>query len=198
VISAVVLAAGLSRRMGKPKLLLKLGGWPVIRQVVTLVQAAGVDDVVVVVGHEKESIREALSGLPVRFAENPTPEAGLAGSIRAGLGALAPATEAVLIALGDQPSLPPDVIPRLVQTYRETSRPVVAPLYQGAQGNPVLFAASVFAELAALSGDRGARSVVEKDPGRVATVPFDLPMPPDLDTPEEYEALKSALARPPS
>jgi molybdenum cofactor cytidylyltransferase len=184
--------------MGKPKLLLKLGGWPVIRRVVGLVRAGGVDDVVVVVGHEKETLREALTGLPVRFSENPTPEAGQASSIQAGLRALSPTTEAALIVLGDQPSLSPEVIPRLLEAYRQRTSQIVAPVYQGAQGNPVLFAASMFPELMSLTGDRGARVVLEKDPGRVTTVPFDFPVPADLDTPEEYEALRDALAPPPS
>jgi molybdenum cofactor cytidylyltransferase len=184
--------------MGKPKLLLRLGGWPVIRRVVALVRAGGVDDVVVVVGHEKEALREALTGLPVRFSENPVPEAGQAGSIQAGLRALSPTTEAALIVLGDQPLLPAEVIPRLLEAYRRTGTPIVAPAYQGVQGNPVLFAASVFPELMTLAGDRGARAVLEKDPGRVTTVPFDFPMPADLDTPEEYEALRGGLAPPPS
>jgi len=190
VIAGIVLAAGLSRRMGRPKLLLDWGGKPVIRRAVEQVRAGGVDEVVVVLGREAQGIREALSGLPVRFVENPEPEAGQASSIACGVSALGPAASATLIALGDQPALPPDVIPRLLQTFRETGKAVVAPVYRGAQGNPVLFASAVFPELRGLTGDRGARSVVEKDPSRVALASFDLPMPADLDTFEDYERLR--------
>jgi len=190
VIAAIVLAAGLSLRMGRAKLLLDWGGRPVIRRAVEQVKAGGVDEVLVVLGREARAIREALSGLSVRFVENPEPEAGQAGSIACGVSALGPAVSAALIALGDQPALPPEVIPRLLQTFRETAKTIVAPLYRGVQGNPALFAAAVFPEVRALTGDRGARSVVEKDPGRVALVSFDLPMPADLDTFEDYERLR--------
>ena len=190
MIAGIVLAAGLSLRMGRPKLLLDWGGKPVVRRVVERVKAGGVDEIVIVLGHEGQAIREALKGLPVRFVENPEPEAGQASSIACGVAVLGPAVSAALIALGDQPALPPEVIPRLLQAFKETGKPIVAPLYRGVQGNPVLFAAAVFPELRALTGDRGARSVVEKDPPRVALVSFDFPMPADLDTFEDYERLR--------
>jgi len=190
VIAGIVLAAGLSLRMGRPKLLLDWGGKPVIRRAVEQVRAGGVDELVVVVAREAAAIHEALSGLPVRFVENPKPEAGQASSIACGVSALGPAVSAALIVLGDQPALPSEVIPRLLQTFRETAKAIVAPLYRGVQGNPVLFAAVVFPELRTLTGDRGARSVVEKDPARGTLVSFDLAMPADLDTLEDYERLR--------
>lgn len=176
--------------MGRAKLLLDWGGRPVIRRVVEQVTAGGIDDLIVVIGHEGDAIREALSGLPVRFVRNPSPEAGQGSSIACGIAALAPGVHAALIALGDQPALPPEVIPGLLQTFRETGKSIVASLYRGVQGNPVLFAATVFPELRSLTGDRGARVLLEKDPDRVAWVPFDLPMPADLDTPEDYRRLR--------
>src|SRR3972149_4160035 len=165
-IAGVVLAAGLSLRMGRAKLLLDWGGRPVIRRAVEQVKAGRVDEVLVVLGHEAPTIREALKGLPVRFVENPEPEAGQASSIACGVSALGPGVGAALIALGDQPALPPEVIPRLLQTFHETGKAIVAPLYRGVQGNPVLFAAAVFPELRALTGDRGARGGRAPRPGR--------------------------------
>jgi molybdenum cofactor cytidylyltransferase len=149
-----------------------------------------VDELIVVFGDEGEAIREALKGLPVRFVLNPEPEAGQGSSIGCGVSALPPGVRAALIALGDQPALPAEVIPRLLQAFRETGKSIVAPVYRGVQGNPVLFASALFPELRSLIGDRGARALLEKDPDRVALVPFDLPMPTDLDTPEEYERLR--------
>ena len=190
MIAAVVLAAGLSRRMGRPKLLLDLGGAAVIRVSVERILAAGIDEVVVVTPPDAAGLAAALDGLAVRYAVNADPAAGQATSIVAGIRALAPETDAALIALGDQPTLPADVIPALVRARAETGRPIAAPVYRGERGNPVLFAASVFPELCALSGDRGARGVIERDAARVALVPFDVPMPPDLDTPDDYARLR--------
>jgi molybdenum cofactor cytidylyltransferase len=190
VIAAVVLAAGLSRRMGRPKLLLDLGGAPVIRRTVERILTAALDDLIVVTPPSAAEITAALDGLPVRYAVNADPAAGQATSVVAGIRALAPETDAALIALGDQPTLPTDVIPALVRARAETGRPIAAPVYQGERGNPVLFAAAIFPELCALSGDRGARGVIERDAARVALVPFDVSMPPDLDTPEDYARLR--------
>lgn len=186
--AAIVLAAGLARRMGRPKLLLDLGGKPVVRWSVESL-LPHVDDVVVVTGPDDDGIRAALAGLPVRFAMNPRPEAGQGSSIAIGMRALAPGTAAALVGLGDQPRLPEGVITALLRAREETGSAIAAPVYRGTQGTPVLFGAEVFGELAALHGDAGARSVVQARPERVARVPIDAPMPPDVDTPEDYARL---------
>jgi len=190
VTAAIVLAAGLSRRMGRPKLLLTLEGRPVIRHTVERMLAAGLSDVIVVVGPEHEAIRQALEGLPVRLAVNPTPEAGQASSVRRGIQAVSPLATVALIALGDQPWVSADVIHRLLAALAAPGKRIAAPRYADGLGNPVLFAADVFPELLALTGDRGARAVVEKDASRLAVVDVAQAMPRDLDTPEDYERLK--------
>jgi molybdenum cofactor cytidylyltransferase len=188
VIAAVVLAAGLARRMGRQKLLLQLQGKPVVRWAVERV-APHAGEVVVVTGQDDVAIREALAGLAVRFAVNPTPQAGQGSSIAVGVAALPPWTRAALIALGDQPRLPDAVVPALLAAFARSGRPIVAPVYRGTQGTPVLFASEVFAELRALTGDAGARAVVNARPERVERVSFDLAMPPDVDTPEDFTRL---------
>ena len=188
MIAAVVLAAGLARRMGRQKLLLKLQGKPVVRWAVErLVPHVG--DIVVVTGQDDAAIREALSGLSLRFAVNPSPQAGQGSSIAVGVAALPPWTQAALIALGDQPRVPDAVVPALLAALERAGKAIVAPVYQGAQGTPVLFTAQIFAELKALTGDAGARAVVTRHPERVERVSFDLPMPPDVDTPEDFARL---------
>lgn len=190
MVAGVVLAAGLSRRMGRPKLLLPIDGRPVIRRTVEALAGAGLADLVVVVPPESEALRTALDGLAVRFAVNPAPEAGQAGSVVAGVAALAPGTTAVLIALGDQPDLPRAVLAGVLERHRAGGATIVAPRYREGRGNPVLFTSTVFPELLRLTGDQGARAVVEADAARVALVSFDIPMPRDVDTPEDYESLR--------
>ncbi len=188
MIAAIVLAAGFARRMGRQKLLLSLQGKPVVRWAVERL-LPHVDDLVVVTGQDDAPVREALAGLAVRYAVNPSPQAGQGSSIAVGVGALKPWTRAVLIALGDQPRIPDTVVPRLLEALGRSGKAIAAPVYRGTQGTPVLFASEVFAELRALTGDAGARAVVQARPERVESVPIDAPMPPDVDTPEDYARL---------
>ncbi len=188
-----MLAAGLARRMGQVKLLLPVGGQPIVRHAVEGVRAAGLDPVLVVTGPAPAPIEAALAGLGARIVVNPTPEAGQAGSVRAGIAALPETVDTVLIALGDQPALAPTIIPALLAAHRASGRPIVAPRYQDGPGNPVLFDRVIFAELLALQGDQGARPVIAREPARVEWVALDLPMPQDVDTPADYEKIRSAL-----
>ena len=173
MIAGIVLAAGFARRMGRQKLLLQFEGKPVVRWAVERL-LPHVEDVVVVTGQDDSAVRDALAGLEVRFTVNPRPQEGQGSSIAVGIAALKPWTRAALIALGDQPKTPD---------------PIVVPVFQGTQGTPVVFAREVFPELSQLTGDAGARSVVSARPQRVEGVAFDLPMPLDVDTPEDYARL---------
>src|SRR5262249_30575017 len=137
-IAAVVLAAGLSRRMGTSKLLLAYEGTTVLRRATERVLAAGVWGVIVVVGPEHDAAARALAALPVRFAVNPRPEVGQGSSVGAGVRALAPGTTAVLIALGDQPGVPPSVIPALLEAIKARGKSIAVPRYADGLGNPVL------------------------------------------------------------
>lgn len=189
MIAAVVLAAGASRRYGAHKLLLPVQGQPLIRRTVEQVLASRVEGVVVVLGRDAEAVRQALAGLPVRCVVNPDYREGMSSSLRAGIEALGPEVEAALIVLGDQPSVGPEIVDRLIESYRNAGKPIVVPSYHGVRGNPVLFAASLFPEIREVQGDQGAREVISRDPGRVLEVAFALPAPRDVDTPEDYEAL---------
>ena len=193
MIAAVVLAAGLSRRMGQAKLLMPVGGRAIIRYVVESVLAGGVDSVWVVTGPDVEPIEAALAGFEVQIVVNPAPEEGQAGSVRTGIAALPPSVEAVLIALGDQPSLAPSIIPALLAARRTSPKLIVAPRYRDGQGNPVLFKREIFPELLRLTGDQGARPIIQKEPARVEWVELDLPMPPDVDTLDDYEKIRANL-----
>jgi molybdenum cofactor cytidylyltransferase len=189
MIAALVLAAGAARRFGSQKLVHPVRGEPLIRAAVDRVVAAGPEQTIVVVGRDGAAVRHALAGMPVTIVENPHPERGLSSSLRAGLAMVPGNAVAVLVTLGDQPIDRDEVFPALVARFGGDDAPIVAPRYQGVQGLPVLFARSVFPELEALTGDRGARSVVERDPSRVAYVDFDFPMPRDVDTPADIAFL---------
>ena len=188
MIAAVVLAAGLARRMGRQKLLLQLQGKPVVRWAVERI-LPHVEDVVVVTGADDAAIRQALADLPVRFAVNPRPQDGQGTSSAVGVGALKPWTRAAKVALGDQPRIPDAVVRTLLESFQTSGKAIVAPVYRGVQGTPVVFSSEIFAELRALGGDAGARAVVAAHAERVERISIDLAMPPDVDTPEDYAKL---------
>jgi molybdenum cofactor cytidylyltransferase len=194
VISAIVLAAGRSLRMGQRKLLLDLDGKPLVRWAVEGVLPL-VSDVIAVTGPDAAAVHDALAGLPVRFAVNPRPEDGQGTTIAAGAQALGPATDGALVVLGDQPWLPSEVVPALLETFRTSGAAIVTPVYRGVQGTPVLFASSIFPELRVLTGDAGAKPVVQRDAVRVVRVPFDVDMPLDVDTPEDLARAMAWRAR---
>jgi len=169
-VSAVVLAAGAARRLGRLKQLLPWGGQTMLEHVVDTVLASAVDEVVVVLGCQAAVVQQALASRPVRGVVNAAWEEGLATSLRAGLAAVSPQAEAALFVLGDQPRLTSQTINRLLAHYRTTRCPIVVPVYLGRRGNPVLFARSLFPELLALQGDVGGRVLLEKQRADVAEV----------------------------
>jgi molybdenum cofactor cytidylyltransferase len=188
MITAIVLAAGFARRMGRQKLLLEFRKKPVVRWSVEAV-LPHVGDCVVVTGEDDAAVRAALAGLAVRFAPNARPQDGQGSSIAVGAAALKPWTTAALVVLADQPRTPAPVIPALLAAHASSGKPIVAPAYRGTRGTPVLFSSEVFPELRALSGDTGGRAVLEAQPERVHVVPLDIAMPADVDTPEDYARL---------
>ena len=196
MIAGIVLAAGRSSRLGRPKQLLPLHGEPLIRHTLRQVLASSVDEVIVVTGHKADEVRVAVADLPVECVFNPDAAAGQSTSVRAGLAALSPDVESVVFVLGDQPGVDPSVIDALITAWRASRSPVVAPRYQDRIGNPVLFDRRVFPELAQLEGDAGARPVVRayQDTGELQMVPVGGAAPPDVDTEADYAALIAALS----
>jgi molybdenum cofactor cytidylyltransferase len=170
-------------------MLADLAGRPLVRHAAERVLASGVDDAIVVVGREGEEVRAALEGLAVRCVENPNAAEGMGASLAVGLRALPAAADAAVVALGDQPTIAPDVIDRLIATWRATGKPIVVPIYAGVRAHPVLFARAVFAELLAVRGDQGGRDVIGRDATRVAHVELDVPVPVDVDLREDLMKL---------
>ncbi len=192
--AGVVLAAGLGRRMGGPeKLLLPVGGVPLVRRSAGTLLAAGLSPVVVVVGADAgaEAVGRALSGLPVRLAVNPRASEGMGTSLALGVSVLPPGARAVAIALGDMPQVEPDTLRRLLEGQRETGAGIVVPTWRGRRGHPVVFDLCRYREeLRGLGGDVGAREVLAAHPADVLEVEAGDPgVVADVDTPEDYRAL---------
>jgi molybdenum cofactor cytidylyltransferase len=192
VITAVVLAAGTASRFGSQKLLAPFGGATLVRRTVENVLASQVSEAMVVLGRDGEEVRGALAGLPVRFVTNPDFRSGLSSSLCAGVEAIEPSTLAAVIVLGDQPGVTAAIIDQLIEEGKRSGRPIVVPDYAGVRGNPVVFDATMFAELRTIEGDQGARAVIARDPARVATVYFPFDMPADVDTPEDFARLNQS------
>ncbi|MFC7134818.1 MULTISPECIES: nucleotidyltransferase family protein [Salinibaculum] len=158
----VVLAAGTSTRFeGRNKLLQTVGGQPLVRHAAEPLLAGHLTDVVVVVGHEAARVGEALAAVDVRVAENPDYGEGQSTSVRTGVDvAQRNGADAVLVALGDMPSVSVRTVARLVATYESGEYTALAAAYRGDRGNPVLFDAAHFDALRSLSGDVGGREIL--------------------------------------
>jgi molybdenum cofactor cytidylyltransferase len=187
---AVLLAAGASTRMGRPKQLIPLDGIPLVVRAAEAALASSAWPVVVVLGANAGAIRPSLAKLPVLIAENSAWAEGMAASIRAGVTTLqqfSRALEGAVVALCDQPAFSAAVIERLVAAQRATGASMVAARYGGRNAAPALFLREYFPVLAALTGEEGARHLLNENTSRLATV--DLPeLAVDLDTPEDYAA----------
>ncbi len=191
MISAIVLAAGLARRFGAAKPLALYQGKPLVRHVVNRLERAGVHEIVVMVSQPDRAYMAALDGVrtSTRVVLVDHPEMGMSRSLYIGISVLDPRTEAMIVALADQPTIQRTVVRSLVREWQATRSHIVAPVYRGERGHPVLFDAVVFPELYAITGDRGAREVVERDASRVRLVQIDADVPKDVDTPEDLAAL---------
>lgn len=191
-IAVIVLAAGRSERMGSSnKLLAPIDGAPMIARVVDTVLETRLRPVVVVTGHDQEAIRAALQDRDVTFAHNPDHAAGLSTSLRVGLGAQPADVEAALVCLGDMPEVRSADIEALVAAFNPIEgRSICIPMYEGRRGNPVLWAARYFGELASIEGDVGGRPLLDKYAEEVCRVPVnDAGVTVDVDTPDQLSAL---------
>jgi len=189
-IVGVILAGGGSSRLGRPKQLLPLGDRPVLAHTLAHALAADLDSVIVALGHEAATVQERIDFAGAQVVVNDAYREGQSTSLRAGLAALPPDTDAALFILGDQPLIGAAVHDALIAARRATGAPIVMPTYEGVRGNPVLIARELFPELAEVTGDQGARGVIRAHSAAVHEVA--IPGPPltdDLDTKEDYERL---------
>jgi molybdenum cofactor cytidylyltransferase len=193
MITGVILAAGTSSRLGRPKQLLDLGGRTVLQRVLDAALAASLDEVVVVLGHGAGEIGETLPvSHRVRIVVNQDYLEGQSTSLRAGLRAAREEAEAVVVLLGDQPGVRPEAIDDVVHAWGAGAGPVVQASYRGIPSHPTLLGRAVWPEVEALSGDEGARGFIAADRSRRTLVEVGGEPPADIDTEEDY---RRALSR---
>lgn len=193
-VAGIVLAAGTSSRLGtRPKQLLPWQDTTMLGWVVRRAEASILDEVVVVLGHEAEAIRRHVALRRARFVEAVDFQEGCTTSIRAGLDALNPQSDAVVLILGDQPGLEPETIAAVVEGWRHMQAPIMRVSYRGRSGHPMLFAKELFGHLKALHGDKGVWKLCDAHPEWLREVEVDRPHPGDVNTWEDYTKLTSGL-----
>lgn len=192
-ISGLILGAGASQRLGPPKQLLPFRGTTLLGWVVQQAErAASLDEVVIVLGRAANEIREQVDFGAARVVENPVFTEGCASSYKAGLAAVNPESQALMIILGDRPGITPDVIDRLAEEWRSTESLISLCSYNGRKGHPMIFAQPMFEQLAALHGDKAAWKLVDANAALVQEVEFKLPFPDDVNTAEDFERITKA------
>jgi len=196
VISAVLLAAGNSTRMGKLKQLLPFGTSTILEQVIDNLLGSVVKEIVVVVGHRAEGVIKTASSKPVKVVLNSDPEQGMSTSIIAGLNAVDSQAQAFMIALGDQPLIDGWIINRLIEEFHHHDKGIVIPTYQGKRGHPIIFARKYRHELLALRGDVGGREIVRNHLEDILEVAVNCEgIYLDIDTPQSLSVCRSKLKK---
>jgi len=187
MVSAILLAAGESRRMGKLKQLLPLGNTTVLGRAIDNLTASKIEDIIVVLGYGAEDVEKRIDDRPVRIAINPDYRRGMSSSIKVGVEALHEDAEAVMLALADQPFIDSSTIDHFINESQKGGKGIIIPTYRGRRGHPVIFSIKYRNELMALEGDVGARDIILTHPEDILELPVDCEgVIIDIDTAEDY------------
>jgi CTP:molybdopterin cytidylyltransferase MocA len=193
-IAAIVLAAGLSRRMGAFKPLLPFGDSTVVESCINNIRSAGVEEIVVVIGHRSDDVRAQLDHYPVTFAVNPTPDSEMSVSIALGVDQVRDETKAILITPVDHPAVPSEIIKAVIDEWRRSEFKLIQPEYESRGGHPVLVDLSYRDDLRHLSPQTGLRSLFVEHREQVLRLPVSSPLVArDMDTWEDYLDLHLAV-----
>jgi len=189
MLSAILLAAGESKRMGALKQLMPLGKSTLLEQAIDNLLNSSVDETIVVVGHKAEEITRAIASRPVKIVLNPDYQHGMSTSIIAGLKKVDPKSQAVMLSLGDQPLVESGTINQLIDAFNSHKKGIAVPTHRGKRGNPVIFAIKYKAELLKLKGDIGGREIIKNHPDDVLEVAVDSEsVISDIDTRDDYQS----------
>lgn len=172
-VSVILLAAGESKRMGKPKLLLPLGGGTVLGQTVDNLLSSNADEVIVVLGANTQEMEKAITGKPVKVVFNPDYRQGMSTSLITGLKQVSTRAQRVMVALCDQPFIEKKTYNKLVNESLNSDKGITVPLYKTKRGNPIIFAIGYKEELMQLKGDVGGREILRKHPDDILEVAVD-------------------------
>lgn len=191
-ISAIILAAGESKRMGQPKMLLPWGEQTIIEHVITVMIKAGIEDIVIVTGGAREQVEEIAQKYPVRSVFNEAYHNDeMLWSLQCGLRALEPSAEAMLICLGDQPQVKEGSVRKVCETFAGTKSQIVVPSYQMRRGHPWLAARPLWDEILKMQSPKSPRDFLNAHAKEIQYVEIDNPsILEDLDTPEDYLKFK--------
>lgn len=189
-VAALVLAAGQSARMGGTnKLLQEVDGVPLLLRAVNAALASAASSVTVVLGHEAERAEALLAGRRVHVVRNPDFAQGMSTSLAAGIAALPAEAEAAVVLLADMPRVNAAHVDRLIAAFDVQRPAIVVPMHGGRRGNPILWPREFFAEMRAVSGDKGARALLERHAARIATVELDAAIHADVDSPDDLRSM---------
>jgi molybdenum cofactor cytidylyltransferase len=193
MLSAIVLAAGMSTRMGQNKLLLLFKGKPLIAHAVDILLASEIDEIIVVLGNEADKVQEKLRGRQVRLIENPDFREGLSTSVRAGVTAVSRQADGIMVYLADQPLLEPADVNRILRAFvhaKNAGKSIVVPFFDRQRGNPVLLDSSYREAILGVVGDIGCKGVIKRYPDQVFVLQMESDhVIRDMDTIEEYEVV---------
>ena len=192
-VAGVVLAAGSSTRMGRNKLFFELDGETLLRRVVRRALDAGLDPVLVVVGHEAERVRAELAGLACTPVDNPDHALGVNRSLRTGISHVPERARAAVVMLADMPFVTSRMVSTLVARYRESTAPLVISAYGEVNAPPMLYDRALFPELRQMSGSGCGRQVVRRHRDEAIAVSWPEAALQDVDVPEDYERIRAEL-----
>lgn len=192
-VAGVVLAAGSSTRMGRNKLFFDLDGETLLKRVVRRAIGAGLDPVVVVVGHEAERARAELAELACTPVDNPDHALGINRSLRTGISRVPDRARAAVVMLADMPFVTSRMVAGLVTRYRESTAPLVISAYGDVNAPPMLYDRALFSELQQMSGEGCGRQVVRRHRDEAVAVSWPPAALQDIDVPEDYDRIKGEL-----
>lgn len=196
-IAGIILAAGFSTRMGRPKALLELDGRTFLERCVAALRGGGAEEIVVVTGAAHDAIANHARhrALHLLLQRNPHPEAGQYSSLRSGIAALKGSFSAAVVNLVDHPLVAPATVAALVEMHRATAAAIVLPSYQGRSGHPLLFGAPLFGEILSANPVDGTRGILRRHEEKVRYALVEDPgIRIDVDTPQDYDAIRSRPA----